>query len=514
MTEFVVDGAMPLATIKSTLEGWQLGPESSARLRRSYYDTPDARLFGEGLRLVHELAREGGQLKLIRLPAMRVEATLPVDLVPMFVDDLPDSSVRRLLSPLVEMRALVQRAVFDVQSDLYLLRNPDQKELVRMRVERSALLTTSRKIKQPLLVVVESLRGYPAEARKLQAASREAGWQPAAGDGFTRALALLKEEAAVVQSTQLAQIGPELRADEAIKQLLLQLLDTMAANEPGIRARTDTEFLHDYRVALRKSRSLLGQAKGVLPETTRRRWAAFLKVCGTETGAARDMDVYLLQLPKFQERLPKAMKSALTPFRLFLERHRDAEYARLTKFLDSADTRRRMAGYRRFLLAPVPARPRLPLAAAQVRSYALERIARLYAKLLAQGREMDATTPDEEIHRLRIRCKKLRYLLEFFQLALDDPPLVRMQKRVKALQQVLGRYQDCVVQQARLVQFETDMERETGLERATREALEWLIRKLAAQQHQVRAEFDRYFATFATPKMKRRMDQLTKAIVE
>ena len=43
------------------------------------------------------------------------------------------------------------------------------------------------------------------------------------------------------------------------------LLDIMVANEPGMRADLDTEFLHDYRVSLRRTRSLLGQIKNVFP---------------------------------------------------------------------------------------------------------------------------------------------------------------------------------------------------------------------------------------------------------
>ena len=56
------------------------------------------------------------------------------------------------------------------------------------------------------------------------------------------------------------------RADAGARQIHSALLDIMVANEPGMRADLDTEFLHDYRVSLRRTRSLLGQIKNVFPE--------------------------------------------------------------------------------------------------------------------------------------------------------------------------------------------------------------------------------------------------------
>jgi len=47
-------------------------------------------------------------------------------------------------------------------------------------------------------------------------------------------------------------------ADAGARQIYQALLDIMVANEPGMHADLDTEFLHDYRVSLRRTRSLPG----------------------------------------------------------------------------------------------------------------------------------------------------------------------------------------------------------------------------------------------------------------
>ena len=50
-----------------------------------------------------------------------------------------------------------------------------------------------------------------------------------------------------------------------------------------------------------------------------------------------------------------------------------------------------------------------------IRSYydmACRLIMRRFLKVCKTAQAINAATPDEEIHRLRIHCKKLRYLME------------------------------------------------------------------------------------------------------
>ena len=61
-------------------------------------------------------------------------------------------------------------------------------------------------------------------------------------------------------------LNHEASGREATCEILKCLQDVMHQNEAGIRADWDTEFLHDFRVAIRRTRSALSQIKGVLPE--------------------------------------------------------------------------------------------------------------------------------------------------------------------------------------------------------------------------------------------------------
>ena len=61
--------------------------------------------------------------------------------------------------------------------------------------------------------------------------------------------------------------GPDGPRGVGARQIHLALLGILVANEPGLRANLDTEFLHDFRVAVRRTRSLLGQIRHVFPPT-------------------------------------------------------------------------------------------------------------------------------------------------------------------------------------------------------------------------------------------------------
>jgi len=60
-------------------------------------------------------------------------------------------------------------------------------------------------------------------------------------------------------------------------------------NEDGIKADYDTEFLHDYRVSLRKVRSVLSLFKGE-NIALKQAFSDIMK----GTNQLRDLDVYLL----------------------------------------------------------------------------------------------------------------------------------------------------------------------------------------------------------------------------
>ena len=83
-------------------------------------------------------------------------------------------------------------------------------------------------------------------------------------------------------------------ADLAVADALLGHLTTMEATVDGITADLDTEFLHDFRVAVRRTRSVLKLLGDVLPDGVAARMAVEFRWLGDATTPTRDLDVYLL----------------------------------------------------------------------------------------------------------------------------------------------------------------------------------------------------------------------------
>ena len=76
--------------------------------------------------------------------------------------------------------------------------------------------------------------------------------------------------------------------------MLANLADTIEANRPGTIDDIDEEFLHELRVAVRRTRSVLAESKGVLPDDVRDAQREAFGELGQQTGPARDLDVYVV----------------------------------------------------------------------------------------------------------------------------------------------------------------------------------------------------------------------------
>ncbi len=82
---------------------------------------------------------------------------------------------------------------------------------------------------------------------------------------FIAALTALGRHPADYSNGVAAEITAEMPAPVAVARLLLRLLDTVEFNVDGVLRDIDTEFLHDLRVAVRRTRSAVKLLGAVLP---------------------------------------------------------------------------------------------------------------------------------------------------------------------------------------------------------------------------------------------------------
>ena len=144
-------------------------------------------------------------------------------------------------------------------------------------------------------------------------------------------------------------LAPGVPAEAGARGIHRAIVGILTANEPGLRANIDTEFLHDFRVALRRTRSLLRQLKHVFPSDSVEHFSTEFSWLGRLTGPPRDLDVLVLSLRAHAAGLPAGDLDALIAFLGEAQAH---EHQTLIEALDSPRYQTLLAAWQRFLAQP------------------------------------------------------------------------------------------------------------------------------------------------------------------
>ncbi|MCI0481614.1 MAG: CHAD domain-containing protein, partial [Candidatus Dadabacteria bacterium] len=270
----------------------------------------------------------------------------------------------------------------------------------------------------------------------------------------------------------------------------------------------DTEFLHDFRVAVRRTRSALTLIRGIFPESVKEKFKAEFAGIGRKSNELRDLDIYLLRREEYTEMLPPALRAGLDPLFEIIAREREEAHREFVGELASDSYRRSIDAWERFLNEPEAHGGALPGAGAPVIELAKLRIRKRYKKAIKLGKSIDGSSSDRDLHTLRIECKKLRYYLEFFESLFPAGEIREVIKHLKALQDNLGDYNDMHMQQERLKGYISKMNASENEGRDSIAAAGGLISELYMKQKQIRSEFHGRFGEFAGEEMKELFDNL------
>jgi CHAD domain-containing protein len=190
-------------------------------------------------------------------------------------------------------------------------------------------------------------------------------------------------------------------AGEVAVRLAHRYLDDAHEAAERVASNADPEALHDFRVALRRLRSVLRAYRSCLRKLPKK-WRRRLKRVVRTTSAGRDSEVFLAWLDT-QSSLPAAEYAAHEWLRKQLEAMRDAAYAQLrTQALTDFTT---LAQHlRQALVVGRNKSSNDEVMADHIRA----QTARVAADLARVHSAADA----EAIHDARIQAKRLRYLIE------------------------------------------------------------------------------------------------------
>ncbi len=239
---------------------------------------------------------------------------------------------------------------------------------------------------------------------------------------------------------------PETPVKESSLAIMRTFLNIARQNEPGIIDDSDTEFLHDYRVGLRKVRSVLSLCTGVFDAKDSARLKEQLASLMRTTNDLRDLDVYLLNREEYFRLVPPSAHAGLQLLIDSFAQRRKNEQKKLAGVLLSKSYLHGMQKLEKEFASGAKMKGG-PQAEMSSQSFAQRLIIKRYKKVCKTSRDLDETTPDPIIHQLRIHCKKLRYLMEFFAPLFPAAAIKQLIRSLKMLQDNLGNFNDYSVQQ-------------------------------------------------------------------
>jgi CHAD domain-containing protein len=508
--ELVLPVATDRAAARSLLAaaapaGFTVADGPSRVVERVWLDTFDWRLAAAGLALAYTTRANVGELVLFddgkdESSALRQPARM---WCPALIGAVPPGPVRDRIAGPVGIRALLATATVRANVDEINLLNRDGKTVVRALLDRGRVVDDPAGGAQPARLALAAVRGYDRDAARLAAAlvtdpNVEAATQTEAS--------ILHADAGSARRVGVAGLRPDSDATAAVSRLLLNQLDTIEANVDGTINDVDTEFLHDLRVAVRRTRSTLRLAGDLISAATADRFAREFGWLGDLTTPMRDLDTLLLGFDEMAAGVIGADSADLEPLRAYLGRRRAVERRKLNRGLRSARFTEITQGWRQ-ALGDLD-EPRSSITAATL---ADDRIGRAWRRVVKRGVALGPQSLPEAVHDLRKRCKELRYGLELFAFACRREPHQRLVRDLKVLQDRLGEFQDAEVHRDLIRAYAEGMLADSVATAPTLLAMGELVGRFAARQQRAGAAAIATVTGFINEGNRRRIAELVRA---
>ena len=232
-----------------------------------------------------------------------------------FVRDLPKGPVKKALKGLDDLRALMPICRMQCSFSQMTLVDGEGKIHIRVSFVEMRMVGGAR----GLIAFLRPLRGYDKAYAMLRDHFAELGGGESSLREFLSGLCLSFPAGVAKPDIVIGQDEP---AFQVASDIMAAYLPAARVNEKGIVNDIDTEFLHDYRIALRKIRSVLSLFKGVYSDEQTADLKARFAALMAKTGTLRDLDVYLLEKKKFYDLVPRALHGGLKELFVMFRRDR------------------------------------------------------------------------------------------------------------------------------------------------------------------------------------------------
>lgn len=328
---------------------------------------------------------------------------------------------------------------------------------------------------------------------------------PSSESKFERGIALLHHRQGM--ATRSPGVVAEDTVASAACKIVGEQLEQLRLHDPGTRRGEDAEELHDMRVAARRLRAAIEMFRGAVPPSTRAGLLDELKWLRDCLGAVRDLDVQRERVQEFCASTPASLRTAMDSYASYLDRRRAECRREMAAALASPRYYDLLTSLETFASGAVAASD--DAAALPVGALAADAVAAAHRRLRKRGRKVQAEPSSEDLHALRTRAKRLRYVLEFCR-DLTGRRGRRAVRQLVRLQDLLGAFHDAVVAADFIRQYV-----ERPGRRSSSTALITMGAFLGQELHRAddrRRDFGRVWKRFERPRTRRNVESIVRQL--
>ncbi|RJP59287.1 MAG: CHAD domain-containing protein [Candidatus Auribacter fodinae] len=458
---FISSHPADLSHFLQAVRNYNLVKDAECAVTSTYYDTFDWRLYQANL----TLCKESYDYILKSLDTGEPVSTLcsRTKKAPRFSNDFPVSRLKDAITPVMDIRALLPMAVVKKVKHQFSVLNTDGAKIFAFETEKLSVVRDSKK--NPAVVLAYCSSEHHELLDYFDKHIHSAGFRKVAGyKEIAAELFALSGKAPGSYSAKIElQLDPDLPSGKAMKLIFVRLLDIIKQNEKGVIQDLDSEFLHDFRVSIRKTRSAWSQAQGVFPKDITDMFKERFREIAKLTNTTRDTSVFLLNKDRYIELFPNTFKRDITAFFRYLSCLYKKEHEQIAAELASEAYTETIRLWQEFLASEDENAEQSRNADTPILILAQKIILKRFKKVIKSIEKIGCDAPYPELHGLRIQCKKLRYLLEMLASLFPEKKIAFIVKHLKKLQDNLGALNDLVIQQQVITRYLDSIPAETDI---------------------------------------------------
>jgi CHAD domain len=512
---FLIPDEQSIPSLVSSLEEtFPLRAQAETVYHRVFYDTFDWRLTRSGSSLERHDDGRSARIYWQADKDSRPRIQLGFSKVPKLAADLPAGDFRQQLEAVTSVRELSPRIKIRVKRQSYVVLDEDEKVVVRLYFDvfwySPSKLKAARVLTRRL--VTTAVKGYAEDYQRIRDfftdTSQPMSLRPAQDNVLK--LALITSGISTTEHTTSLKLrlDPDMPDEQALKEILLRLLDILQQNTSGSIKGRDKEFTHNYRDTVGKIRVLMQQLDQTVTLATDTGYQDLFSKLDLLTKPVRDIDVFLILLDDYQRNPDIPGRAQINPLYDYLLQARAEAQESLAAELKSSHYRNTIRQWRDALRHSESENAMADRSAEPVCKLADELLRDVNQHTLKQGKAVIKNSKAETLHagnsqELHKTLTHLSYLIESFS---SLYPAVEMRVLVQTLSEVqdsLERYVELDDQIGRAKAFIEHSE-----DKAAIEAAEQLVQMLEQEQGEAVKHFKDSFKNYASARNQKKLKEL------